>query len=132
MGVELSCGGHPPPFVVRADGEVTEAECAGTLLGAFAEGTWTSRRLELAEGDALVLFSDGVTDTRGAEGHFGQERLRALLTQIGPRPRVADGRWRCSVLTSTPRFRVRGPGPRGARRRERMFHLPRIRPEDAA
>lgn len=127
MGVELSCGGHPPPFVVRADGEVTEAECAGTLLGAFAEGTWTSRRLELAEGDALVLYSDGVTDTRGAEGHFGQERLRALLTQIGPRPSEEVA---LLVLTSTPDSGARAALV--ASGRERMFHLPRIRPEDAA
>jgi serine phosphatase RsbU (regulator of sigma subunit) len=57
----------------------------GTLLGAFAEGCWSVSELLIGEGDALVLYTDGVTDTRGPEGRFGTERLEALLREVGPR-----------------------------------------------
>jgi serine phosphatase RsbU (regulator of sigma subunit) len=31
-----------------------------------------------------VLYTDGVTDTRGADGRYGTERLEALLEELGP------------------------------------------------
>lgn len=82
---ELLCAGHPPPYLVRAGGEI-EALCRpGPLLGAFRDASWEPAALELAPGDAVVLYTDGVTDARGRDGRFGAERLEALL-------RDAEGR----------------------------------------
>ncbi|HEV7749898.1 MAG TPA: SpoIIE family protein phosphatase [Baekduia sp.] len=83
-GLDIVCAGHPPPLLIAADGTVRPVGRPGTLLGAFAEGTWTLTELELGPGDTLVLYTDGVTDTRGPEGRFGSERLEALLHDIGP------------------------------------------------
>ncbi|MGZ6673844.1 MAG: SpoIIE family protein phosphatase, partial [Solirubrobacteraceae bacterium] len=78
MRVEVACGGHPPPLLVGED--VREAGRPGSLLGAFETGTWTEDVVELDEGQSLVLFTDGVTDARGAGGaRFGGARLRATL-----------------------------------------------------
>jgi PAS domain S-box-containing protein len=82
--VEIVCAGHPSPLLVGADGTVTEVGCPGT--GAFPDGRWTATDVELRDGSALVLYTDGVTDTRGAAGRFGFERLEALLRDIGPAP----------------------------------------------
>jgi PAS domain S-box-containing protein len=84
VGLQVVCAGHPSPLLVAADGEVRPVGRPGTLLGAFAEGRWTVADVALGAGDALVLYTDGVTDTRGPDGRFGTERLEALLRAIGP------------------------------------------------
>jgi serine phosphatase RsbU (regulator of sigma subunit) len=84
VGLQVACAGHPAPLLVGANGVVRPVGRPGTLLGAFAEGRWTVTEVELAPGDSLVLYTDGVTDTRGPEGRFGAERLEALLREIGP------------------------------------------------
>ena len=84
-GLRVVCAGHPSPVMVRADGSVGEVGRPGTLLGAFPEGRWTVTDVALGPGDALVLYTDGVTDTRGADGtRFGSDRLEDALRAIGP------------------------------------------------
>ena len=80
----VACAGHPPPLRVAADGSVTPVGRVGTLLGAFEEGRWRTDTVDLALGESLVLYTDGVTDTRGASERFGQERLAGALAQLGP------------------------------------------------
>jgi PAS domain S-box-containing protein len=84
VALEVVCAGHPSPFRLGADGSVEAVGRPGTLLGAFPEGRWTPTELVLGPGDALVLYTDGVTDTRGPDGRFGTDRLEALLREIGP------------------------------------------------
>jgi PAS domain S-box-containing protein len=84
VGLQVVCAGHPSPLLIAADGDVRPVGRPGTLLGAFAEGRWTVADVTLGVGDALVLYTDGVTDTRGPDGRFGTERLEALLRRIGP------------------------------------------------
>ena len=63
-GVVLSNGGHPPPLLVRARGEVEEVGEGGTLLGIYADPELVDQSLELLPGDALVLFTDGLGERR--------------------------------------------------------------------
>jgi phosphoserine phosphatase RsbU/P len=74
--------GHPPPIQAGAAG-AREIEAVGPLPGALPEpGEWPSERVELAPGDAIVLYTDGVTDTVGAgDERFGLERLLATLAE---------------------------------------------------
>jgi PAS domain S-box-containing protein len=74
----IASAGHPLPLLVSA-GAVTPVGRPGPLLGAFADATWLQTGLDLATGDTLVLYTDGVTDTVGADGRFGDQRLRDLL-----------------------------------------------------
>ena len=60
----VSNGGHPLPLLVRASGEVTEVGRAGTLLGIYADPRLDNHRVEMHPGDALVLFTDGLTERR--------------------------------------------------------------------
>jgi serine phosphatase RsbU (regulator of sigma subunit) len=75
----LANAGHPPPLVLRAGGEVEAVRCAGPLLGVVQAVMHPDVIVNLRPGDALVAFTDGVTEGRGAEGMFGDERLVQLL-----------------------------------------------------
>jgi PAS domain S-box-containing protein len=76
----LASGGHPYPLLVRAGGRAEEVIVRGTLLGVEAEPVLEQVSLDLAPGDTLVLYTDGVTDARDATGgRFGEERLCAAV-----------------------------------------------------
>jgi serine phosphatase RsbU (regulator of sigma subunit)/PAS domain-containing protein len=76
--VRVACGGHPPPFRLH-DGRAEAVPATGPLLGAFEGGRWQEAVVGLAPGDSLVLYTDGVTDTRSTAERFGAERLEAVL-----------------------------------------------------
>jgi sigma-B regulation protein RsbU (phosphoserine phosphatase) len=66
---------------VRVDGSVETVGVPGTLLGVFDEVEITDVAVELDEGEALVLYTDGLTEARGDDGGlFGEERLAAALS----------------------------------------------------
>jgi PAS domain S-box-containing protein len=84
LRVALARGGHPPPFLIGAAGGAETVGTPGPLLGAFDGGVWEDRHLVVGVGEALVFYTDGVTDTRGADGQvFGLDRLSELLDGAG-------------------------------------------------
>jgi integral membrane sensor domain MASE1/anti-sigma regulatory factor (Ser/Thr protein kinase) len=62
--VTASSAGHPLPLLVRATGEVTQIGTAGTLLGIYPDPWLADHRVEMAAGDALILFTDGLNERR--------------------------------------------------------------------
>ena len=78
LEVTLARGGHTYPVLVRASGEVSVLRSEGQLLGAFP-GAVPQELVELlGPGDALVLYTDGITESRGHDELFGEERLAAV------------------------------------------------------
>ena len=75
--VSFSNAGHNHPLLVRAaTGKLNELAQRGIVLGAFDEITLRDDTIDLARGDVLVLYTDGVTDALNAEGEdFGEQRL---------------------------------------------------------
>jgi serine phosphatase RsbU (regulator of sigma subunit) len=81
LAAVVARGGHPPPYLVDARGGPQAVGTPGPLLGAFDDGAWEERRVTVGAGDALVFYTDGVTDTHGPGGElFGHERLEELLS----------------------------------------------------
>jgi len=73
-------GGHPPPYLVSGGRGARDVGTPGPLLGAFEDAAWDEQLVVANPGDALVFYTDGVTDTRGEGGElFGQDRLASLL-----------------------------------------------------
>jgi serine phosphatase RsbU (regulator of sigma subunit) len=71
--------GHNPPFLLSA-GTVTRLDAGGCVLGLFDAAQYESGDGSMTPGDALVLFSDGVTEAVNAAGdELGDERLEACL-----------------------------------------------------
>ena len=73
--IEFASGGHPPALLRRSDGTVEAISGWGTLLGVIANITIQTAATELRPGDAMVLYTDGVTEARGGADEFGEERL---------------------------------------------------------
>jgi serine phosphatase RsbU (regulator of sigma subunit) len=86
-------GGLGTPLLRRAGRWERPAMPRGLVLGIFPEFEYEAGRLRLAPGDALAVFTDGVTDAAGTEGEpFGEARLLEALEQAGdpPAPEVVS------------------------------------------
>jgi phosphoserine phosphatase RsbU/P len=78
-GLSYVNAGHNAPLIVRADGRVDALEDGGTVLGLFESSAYQEGTAELGPGDALFVFSDGVTETFAPDGgEFGEEGLRQI------------------------------------------------------
>lgn len=75
----LSVGGHPPPLALRADGSVEPLGVPGTLIGVLARPRLREVPFVLEPGDALVLYTDGVTEARRGGVQLGVEGLSVVL-----------------------------------------------------
>ncbi len=70
-------GGHNPPLLVHPDGSSEELPLTGGIaLGLVSEFKYVERTLRLMPGDALILYTDGVTEAMNEELlEFGVPRL---------------------------------------------------------
>jgi sigma-B regulation protein RsbU (phosphoserine phosphatase) len=72
--------GHNAPMLVRGNGECIRLEEGGRVIGAFCDSTFTQQEIQLYRDDKLLLFTDGVTEARNADGEeFGEQRLLDCL-----------------------------------------------------
>ena len=77
----VSCGGHPLPYLVRAEGSPCAFGRPGSLVGVLETPSFSDVAAELGPGDSLVVYTDGITEGRNAEdGFFGEARLAASLS----------------------------------------------------
>lgn len=91
VAMDLSCGGHPLPVVVRRDGTLEVTKCRGTLLGITDPVTLVDQDLPLERGDTLVLYTDGVTEAHEpGRDLLGERRLLAILGNGGGTPDEPD------------------------------------------
>ena len=73
--VRYASAGHNPPVLLKDDCRFLEA-CQGVPLGMFEDATYTTVECCLAAGDALLLYTDGITEAEGPDHVlFGDERL---------------------------------------------------------
>ena len=78
--VKLANAGHCPPILLRADGSVEEVSSTGPVLGVLSSSQWRTFETTLRRGESLVLYSDGVIETRAENGEeFGTGRLVGAL-----------------------------------------------------
>jgi integral membrane sensor domain MASE1 len=103
----LSLAGHPLPLVVRGDGAVEQLGAAGNLLGAIPEPLLADHRTLLAPGDALLLYTDGLTDAYAPQRIVSVEELTTALTSCA-------GRGAAEIAADVQRVALDGSGD-GAR-----------------
>lgn len=75
--------GHPPPLLLHATAEPTHLPAQGGLFGVLPDAQYEMGETRLEPGEALVLFTDGVTEAQDAAGTlYGDARLAALLKEV--------------------------------------------------
>lgn len=77
-------GGHNPPHVLKKNGQVEELPLSRDLMvGAFDGVKYHEEKLQLDKGEALVMFTDGVTEAMNEEHEeFGNGRLNDTLEEV--------------------------------------------------
>ena len=94
--------GHNPPMLVRRSGDLETLSDGGMVLGLFDSAPYEEGVAELSAQDALVVYSDGVTETWNAsDEEYGEGRLVDLLVQR--RDQDASG-LQASILESIEAF----------------------------
>jgi hypothetical protein len=87
VDVTLAAAGHPPALVVRSTGQAEELGESGTLLGIFSDPTIREASTTLRAGDALALYTDGLTEAHAPERMI---TVQAMIEQLaGNSPRFA-------------------------------------------
>lgn len=77
----VNCG-HLPPLLLHADNSLERLEATATILGAFKEWDCSLAECQIAPGDTLILYTDGVTESFNPAGEeFGESRLEEALRQ---------------------------------------------------
>jgi serine phosphatase RsbU (regulator of sigma subunit) len=77
-------GGHNPPLIIRKRGPVDFLSPPGDpLVGALEGISYETANLVLAPGEALFLYTDGVTEaSNGNEALFSEDRLQKSLQEL--------------------------------------------------
>jgi sigma-B regulation protein RsbU (phosphoserine phosphatase) len=69
-----SNAGHNPPYLFSgATGQVEPLGRTGIPIGIDEDAVWERREAQLAPGDALVLYTDGIPEAQNGEGNFFEE-----------------------------------------------------------
>ncbi len=79
-GIEVASAGHPPPVLIDPRGDVRTVDGAGPPLGVLQGAEYRCCREQVASGTLLVMYSDGVTESRSPAGEFfDPERLEEIV-----------------------------------------------------
>ncbi|WP_406044323.1 serine/threonine-protein phosphatase [Micromonospora sp. NBC_00898] len=95
LSLTMAGGGHLPPLVVRASGEVEAVPLSGMLIGVVPDPRIGEVTVRLEPGETCLLYSDGVTEARGGrrgDEQFGAERLLTAISGCHrmPAPALAE------------------------------------------
>jgi serine phosphatase RsbU (regulator of sigma subunit) len=78
--LEWTCAGHPPPLLLRGRKVVAELECDATVPFGLGTGIPAVSSRDLEPDDAVLLYTDGVTEAHAPGGEpFGLDRLADFL-----------------------------------------------------
>jgi sigma-B regulation protein RsbU (phosphoserine phosphatase) len=100
--VTLACAGHPSLLVGRSDGTLVESTERGPMLGLSLDASYAVERIDLRDGDRLLLFTDGIPEAQNPGGEFlDTDRIAEwLISGDGDASEFAD-----SMLVALRRWR---------------------------
>ena len=89
--ITVACGGHPLPYVVRRGGPVEVVGVPGTLIGVYPDPDLSDVEVFLGPGDAIVFYTDGVSEEPDPSAGVGTMLDTVLRECIGlPAGRMAE------------------------------------------
>jgi len=82
--IDIASAGHPDPYLCTSQGSFSFDVHRSTPLGLFTDMTFRSSTILVQPGDTILLYSDGLLDTRRGTEFFGEQRVEELLSTLGP------------------------------------------------
>ena len=82
--IDFTNAGHNPAYILHTDGQVEEVDqYANFVAGGIEDFPYRPNTAHLEPGEAIVLYTDGVTEAfNAANEEFGVERLASSLTEL--------------------------------------------------
>ena len=94
--------GHNAPIVLSRTGSVSRLACGGLAMGISGREDYEQDAVDLADGDRLILFTDGITEaSNSASEEFGEQRLLEVLQESRT---LSAARVQTSVLARVAQF----------------------------
>ena len=87
--LSLACGGHPPPILLH-EGSAAGVDCTGPLIGLADGPRFDECSVALAPGDAIVLYTDGLTDAGAPADMLDEDELAELIGRVDADAADAD------------------------------------------
>ena len=85
--LDYCSAGHPPAFLLRANGGFESLTDGGLLLGVLNDAKYSRGQVRLESEDTLLVFSDGIIESQNECGEeFGYERLKAQFASAQSAP----------------------------------------------
>ena len=81
--LEYCNAGHNPPFLYRKgrEGSLNWLDPTGAAIGLVEDFQFKAQKVKLAPGDLLLLYTDGVTESRNSKDEeYGPEHLSEVVT----------------------------------------------------
>ncbi|NQW30285.1 MAG: serine/threonine-protein phosphatase [Ignavibacteria bacterium] len=76
----VNAGHCPPIHYIAATGQIEFLQPTGGILGIISEQKFKVENINMAVGDVLVLYTDGITEALDSEGKvFGESRLSEVI-----------------------------------------------------
>jgi len=76
----LASAGHPDPYLCGVDGCMRHVAERDVPLGLFPDTQYSESRVTLAPGQTILLYSDGLLDTRRGKEFFGDDRVHEIVS----------------------------------------------------
>lgn len=70
-----NCGHHPAILYRPSTKQIMSLDTGGTFIGAFPEVNYETKEIQLEEGDRLLMYTDGIVETRNEKDEFFETRL---------------------------------------------------------
>jgi serine phosphatase RsbU (regulator of sigma subunit)/DNA-binding response OmpR family regulator len=81
--LRLVQAGHPHPVIQRANGTLDILGEGGHPIGLFTHAHFSTVEAQMAPGDRLFIYSDGITECTNRKGaQFGQEGVSRIMTAL--------------------------------------------------
>jgi serine phosphatase RsbU (regulator of sigma subunit) len=76
-----NAGHHPAILYRKSTNEIISLDSYGTFIGAFEDVQFNTERIQLEEGDRILLYTDGIVETRNNKGEFYEDRLISFVRE---------------------------------------------------
>lgn len=85
--VKFSKAGHPHPlFWKKSGGDLVDIDCQGTGLGLIKKAEFGEAEYDIAPGDKILLYTDGIIEQQNEEGEeFSEKRLSERFRELAAR-----------------------------------------------